>query len=531
MSPDAVANSCVEEGTMCGIRIELVAALLGATFSVTGASGADWPQWGGTESKNMASEEKGLPSSFEAGEKDPRGGQIKMDTMKNVRWAVRVGQNTCSTPAVAAGKVFIGSVQDKEGVLVCLDERSGKRIWQWRAPRRDDVPAEINGRKLNFGTMQASLGVCSSPLAEGDRVYFVNNRCEVVCLDARGGPSGPEGNNAKVLWTFDMWRAGVRPSDACNGSAVIDGDCLYVGTSNGVDRLTERKDDDLGKPPAPDAPNLIVLDKKTGWLLARDDTPIGPHLLHGQWSSPSIGIVGGRKLVFFGGGNGVCYAFAALTSVPEKSVKLKTIWSYDCDPPEYKSFGGLPRITHYCRGDRRRGDSINTADDGTFVGMSEIIATPVFYRNRVYVAIGRDPAHGRGRGALHCIDATKTGDVTKTGRIWCYQGLDRSLATVSIAEGLVYVGDVAGRLHCLDAETGRCYWIHEGKAEGIASSLAADGKIYYPTTKHLWVLASGRELKVLAKINLGAPIWTTPVAANGTLYVASKKYLWAVHQE
>ena len=95
----------------------------------------------------------------------------------------------------------------------------------------------------------------------------------------------------------------------------------------------------------------------------------------------------------------------------------------------------------------------------------------------------------------------------------------------------MYVGDVAGRLHCLDAETGRCYWIHEGKAEGIASSLAADGKIYYPTTKHLWVLASGRELKVLAKINLGAPIWTTPVAANGTLYVASKKYLWAVHQE
>jgi outer membrane protein assembly factor BamB len=504
---------------------------LWAAISALTATAADWPQWGGTASKNMASAEKRLPSSFAPGEKDSQSGRIKLDTTKNVRWAVRVGQSTCSTPAVAAGKVFIGSGQDKEGVLLCLDERSGKRLWQWKAPRRDDVPPQIDGRKLNFGTMQTSLGVCSSPAVEGNRVYFVNNRCEVLCLDTGGDPGGPADRNAKTLWTFDMWRAGVRPSDACNGSPVIDGDCLYVCTSNGVDRLTERKDDDQGKPPAPDAPNVIVLDKNTGRLLARDDAPIGVNLLHGQWSSPSIGTVAGRKLVFFGGGDGVCYAFAALAAVPEKPLRLKTVWWYDCDPPAYKSFGGLQRVAHYCRGDKRRSDSINTAADGTFVGMSEIIATPVFYRNRVYVAIGRDPAHGRGRGALHCIDAAQTGDVTRTARIWCYQGLDRTLATVSIAEGLLYVGDVAGRLHCLDAETGRCYWVHDGKAEGIASSLAADGKVYYPTTKHLWVLAAGRELKVLAKIGLGAPIWTTPVAADGTLFIASKKYLWAIHGE
>lgn len=61
-------------------------------------------------------------------------------------------------------------------------------------------------------------------------------------------------------------------------------------------------------------------------------------------------------------------------------------------------------ITHYCLGDRRVKGTLNK-HDGTFVGRSEIIATPVFVNNRVYVAIGRDPAHGRGRGALHCIDA------------------------------------------------------------------------------------------------------------------------------
>ncbi|MCX6905603.1 MAG: PQQ-binding-like beta-propeller repeat protein, partial [Verrucomicrobia bacterium] len=244
----------------------------------------------------------------------------------------------------------------------------------------------------------------------------------------------------------------------------------------------------------------------------------------------TLGTVNGRKLVFFGGGDGVCYAFQALTVMPEKPVKLKTVWWYDCVPPEYKSFGDLDWANHYFLGDIRNKQAFNKSNDGTFVGMSEIIATPVFQSNRVYLAIGRDPEHGPGRGALHCIDATQTGDITRSGRIWCYQGLDRTLATVSIADGLLYVGDVAGRLHCLEVATGHCLWVHEGHCRTIASSLVADGKIYYPTERHLWILAAGKELKVLSKINLGAPIWAPVVAANGTLYVASKTYLWAVQK-
>ena len=37
-----------------------------------------------------------------------------------------------------------------------------------------------------------------------------------------------------------------------------------------------------------------------------------------------------------------------------------------------------------------------------------------------------------------------------------------------------------------------------------------------------------RELKVLSEIRLGSPAYSTPIAANGVLYVASQKYLWAV---
>ena len=62
------------------------------------------------------------------------------------------------------------------------------------------------------------------------------------------------------------------------------------------------------------------------------------------------------------------------------------------------------------------------------------------------------------------------------------------------------------------------------------STLAVDGRIYLPTAKHLWVLAAGREKRVLKQISLGAPVWATPVVADGVLYVASKNYLCAVKQ-
>ena len=51
--------------------------------------------------------------------------------------------------------------------------------------------------------------------------------------------------------------------------------------------------------------------------------------------------------------------------------------------------------------------------------------------------------------------------------IWSYKGLDRTLSTVSIADGLLYIADVAGRVHCLDAETGQCYWVYETQGDGL----------------------------------------------------------------
>jgi outer membrane protein assembly factor BamB len=419
------------------------------------------------------------------------------------------------------------------GLVQCRDEATGELLWQLVVPQRTKLPPGSH-----FGHQH--LGVCSSPTIEGDRAYVVSSAGDILCLDVDGledgndGPFVDEGQymvgpdqppitltetDADIIWRYDpIDELEVRPHDAASCSILLYGDTLYLSTSNGVDGPHEAV-------LSPSAPALIALDKQTGRLVAVEKAGISSRLYHAQWSSPSLGIVDGTPIVFVGGGDGVCYAFEALTATPEEVVPLQMVWSYDCNPPEYRCPGGEP--VGYYAGDKRKRNSPNK-NDGTYVGPSQIIATPVFVEGRVYVAIGQDPAHGRGRGMLHCIDATGRGDITRSGKIWTYDGLDRTISTVAVADGLVYVPDIAGRFHCLDADTGNCCWVYDTKSETWGGPLIADDKVYFGNKKYFYIMAPGREPKLLSEIRLGHPIYSTPIAANGTLYVASQHYLWAV---
>ena len=522
--------------------------------AVWNAAAKDWPEYAGSLCKNLVAEARNLPDSFSPGEKDSMKGVIVPGSGSNVLWGVRTSSLTYPSPTIVGDRIFTGGREAGLGVFKCLDARDGKLLWEYAEPFRK-FPETIDGDwKYMLGRITPGLGICATATYSDGRVMLVNHRAEVLCFNAEGGaepfimptpseskpkkgdvpaPAVPGGvRGAKILWKFDLWAHGIRPCDGCNGSPLVDGDFVYVVTSNGTDRDAQIAYYDDRKTPAPDAPNLIVLDKQTGRLLATDDEKrIGPNIFHGQWCTPSLGVVNGKKLLFFGAGDGRCYAFEALTAKPEQPAKLKTVWWADCIPPEYRvSVSNLNWAALYSLGDKRLKRSFNKRNESSYVGTSEIIGCPVFLNNRIYVAIGRDPEHGHGRGALWCLDATKIGDITQSGKIWCYQGLDRTLATPAIKDGLLYIGDVAGRVHCLEADTGKFVWVHETGADAWSSTLLADGKLFFPTLKHLWVFAAGREKKVLSQINLGAPMYATPVAVDDTLYINSRNYLWAVRK-
>jgi outer membrane protein assembly factor BamB len=61
------------------------------------------------------------------------------------------------------------------------------------------------------------------------------------------------------------------------------------------------------------------------------------------------------------------------------------------------------------------------------------------------------------------------------------------------------------------------------------STFVADGKVYVGDEDgDFVVLASSKEKKVLSECNLGAPIFSTPIVANGLMYIASQTHLFVV---
>jgi outer membrane protein assembly factor BamB len=494
------------------------------------ATAQDWPQWGGhTLGRNMYSPAKGLPDRVEAGKFKSGSEEIDLKTTKNVRYVTKLGSQSYGNTTVAGGRVFIGTNNDSprdlqhqgdRSILMAVDEKTGEFLWQLVVPK-------LASGKVNDWE---NLGLLSSPTVEGDRIYVVTSRCELLCLDVQGMANGNDGpfqdeaqyvvgpgnpkkaklgpKDADIIWKYDMMdELGVFPHNASNSSPLVVGDLVYVCTSNGQDWSHSNI-------PSPQSPSFIALNKKTGELAGEDDASIGPRIFHGQWSSASAGLVNGRQLIFFGGGDGFCYAFDAKPVKEGENSFLKTVWKYDCNPPEYKIKDGRP---------------IKYPDAN---GPSEINSTPVFYKNRVYVAVGQDPEHGEGVGHLVCIDATKTGDITKTGAIWSFKGIHRSISTVSIdpTSGLLFIGDFSGFVYCLDAETGKLYWTHDMKAHMWGSTLVADGKVYVGDEDgDFAVLAATKEKKLLSETNLPSPVYSTPIVANGTIYVSCNTHLYAFY--
>jgi outer membrane protein assembly factor BamB len=323
----------------------------------------------------MVSEEKGLPEKFE-----PATGQ-------NVLWRAKLGTESHGTPIVAGGRVYVGTnnevprdpkLNGDRGVLMAFSEKDGSFLWQLA------VPKIATDQYLDW----PKTGLASPPTVEGDRVYVVTNRGEVLCLDAAGMANGNDGpyrdeakhnaldgaepveggaQDADILWRLDMVAdAGIWTHDGAHSSILIHGDFLYVNTGTGVDN-THRKIR------TPEALSLIVIEKATGRLVARDDERIAPNIFHATWSSPSFGVVDGVPMIFFCGGNGIVRAFSPIIKAPPAGeiARLSRIWAYDPDPNAPKS-------------------EVHRFTQNRAVGPSDIYGMPVLVGNRLFIAAGGD---------------------------------------------------------------------------------------------------------------------------------------------
>ena len=451
---------------------------------------AETAMWGFTPSRNLVSDEKNLPEKWDT------------ETGLNIKWTATLGSQTYAGPVLIGGKVFVGTnnqgrrnpkLTGDRGVIMAFRESDGEFLWQ-------STHTKLPAGRVNDWPQQ---GICSTPFIEDDRLYYISNRAEIVCVDTEGfmdgendGPFKEETDTSEIdgdiIWKYDMIEElEVFPHNLATCSPVGAGDLLFVETSNGVDEGHVHI-------PSPFAPSFIALNKTTGELVWEDASP-AENILHGQWSNPAYGVINGKPQVIFPGGDGWIYSLEPETGT--------LIWKFDCNPKDSVwELGG--------RGTR-----------------NNIISTPVIWEDKVYISVGQDPEHGEGIGHLWAIDATGEGDITETGAVWHRGDEDfhRTMSTVAIADDLLYVADLSGFVYCLDANTGEHHWTYDTFAAIWGSTFVADGKVYIGDEDgDVAILKAGKKKELIYETNMGSAVYTTPVAKNGVLYIASRNTLFAI---
>ncbi len=405
---------------------------------------------------------------------DPESGE-------NVLWSTQLGTITYGGPVLAGDLVVVGTNNERprdteitgdRGVVMAFDREDGSFRWQVTHAKHPE------GAPLDWPLQ----GVCSTPRFDGEHLYYVSNLAELVALDLAG----------ETLWRLDMAaELGVVPRNMASSTPVLAKGRLYTLTSNG--RSEE------GVIAAPEAPSFLAVDAETGEVSWSSATP-GAQLIEGQWASPTRLELQGRDQMVFPGGDGWLYSFD-----PESGEEL---WRFDGNS---RLEGGVPIEERH-----------------------SFVATAVARESRLYIAVGRDPEGPSAPGRLWALDTTGRGDVTESAVVWTFagEGLGRSISTVALSAGVVYLSDLNGFVFALDEDTGAMLWKYDTFAAIWSSPLVADGKVYVADTDgEVAVLRDGRELEVLAEIGMPEPIHSSPVAAEGVLYVATDGRLWAISDQ
>ena len=379
-----------------------------------------------------------------------------------VKWTFKTNGPVVSSPAIAGGLVFIGSL---DGSLYAIDQETGQQ--KWKTDPTDSIassPAVADGivyylsydralyaaaadtgaakwlfatggerrfeAKGLHGLMPADQNIAdpmdvflSSPAVFNGRVYFGSSDGHVYAVDAKTGV---------LSWSF-------LTKDVVHASPAIANNTVYIGSWDS---------------------NLYALDAETGaekWRFKAGEDPV-MHNQVGFQSSPAV--IDGT--VYTGCRDGHVYAIDAATGVKK--------WDYS-------------------------------------TSQSWVNGTPAVRNGVVYV--GTSDTH-----RFHAIDA-------KTGRLlWVLDAKSLIFGSAALAGNLAYVGAFNGHLYAIDTKSGEIAWDFqtESSKKNLLGVLNPDGSIAasHPFFHNFLDMT----LYLYRSFSVGA-ILSSPVIDHGTIYFGS----------
>ena len=237
---------------------------------------------------------------------------------------------------------------------------------------------------------------------------------------------------------------------------------------------------DYAKP----AHRFIAFDKYNGQAIWYNQTRLLPY--DTTYSSPFLGVINGEAQFIFGSGDGAIHGFQPRTGKP--------IWKYNVS---------------------RRGINNN----------------PVLVDNIVVCGHNEENLDSTEMGAIFAIDATKTGDITKTGELWRNKNFFASRSSPLIVDKTLFGFEDRGTLLALDLKTGKTkYKTKVGRAM-FGSAVYGDGKLYIcESNGYWWILKPGeKKFETVHKMRLdNHQINGSPVISHGKIYLPTSEGMYCI---
>lgn len=402
---------------------------LAIAFCATAATGADWPQWRGLKGDGTT-QDSGFPT--------------KWDATTNVLWKTEIPGRGHASPIVVGNRVLTVSAvkETEERVLVCLDRKSGKILWQQAVVKS---PME----RVHSENSHAS----STPASDGEKVYcaFLDGREVIVAAYSLDG---------KQAWTK---KPGVFSSvhGFCS-TPILYRDTIIVNCDHDGDGY------------------IVALARKDGSERWRIDRPNKTR----SYCAPLIRTVDGKDQMVLSGTK-------CLASYDPATGKL--IWTMDGPTDQFVASpvyhdkarlffftGGFPDHHLVAVKPDSTGNITNTdrvawrSTRGVAYVPSPIAAGDWFF-------VTDD------RGFAHCFDA-------KTGAEKWEHRLGRQHASLVSADGLVYFLNDFGVCHVIRASDKlEVVAKNELGEPAYASPALSDGQIFLRGEKHLFCVGARKQ--------------------------------------
>jgi outer membrane protein assembly factor BamB len=407
----------------------------------------------------------------------------------------------------------------------------------WRGPRFDGTSPEKNipdnwdpegGEGSNL-LWKAPYGSRSTPIVMNGKLYLITadkpdvpkeEREKVVCLDAATGEFKWEAAfnvfltdvpRERLGWssvvgdpeTGNIFYFSVGATFAClNGEtgAVIWDKSLFeeygfLTTYGGRTNFPMVHENNViisavvigwGEQAKPNH-RFLAFDKRNGQPVWFEGTRPLPE--DTTYSAPVLAVVNGELQMVVGAGDGALYSFQPRTG--------KKLWQYD-------------------------------------VSSHGINVSPLVVGNKVYCGHSEENQDSNESGAVYCLDATKTGNITKTGELWRTTELLVGRASPLLHGDRLYVATDTGKLFVLNPNDGQLIDKRPKQLGTMvrASPLFVDGKLFMnDVSRGAYIFKpSEKGVDQLARVKLptGEECHGSPICSHGRVYLPTTGAMYCI---